>query len=115
MPKFGRIMQAIAALVLLMSLAVSPVTDAMTHGPGTLVVEAEHAAFHAARGEHQSTVGHTHHDASDHDHASPAILESRDETFVRVAEPVEISKLRQMTGVTCGGPRRPPRDTDLTT
>ncbi|NUB43423.1 hypothetical protein GEU84_003430 [Fertoebacter nigrum] len=114
MPGFGRIMQALAALMLLLSLAIAPVTDAVTHGPATLVAEAEHAAFHAERGGHWSAADHTHHDASVHDHASPAILESRDATRVEIVAPVEPAKLSQMAGVIRDGPRRPPRAADLT-
>ena len=81
MPAPRRIMQALAAIVLLLSLGVASVTDALTHGPGTLLAKAEHAAFHADRGEHWAATGHPHHDASDHDHATPAILAAEDETL----------------------------------
>lgn len=114
MTGFRRIMQALAAVVLLLSLGLVPVTDALTHGPGTLAAEAEHTAFHAARGEHWTTTGHQHHDASDHDHASPAILESRGVTLVQVGQAVETAALPQMTGVIRDRPRRPPRGPALT-
>lgn len=114
MPGFRRIMQALAAITLLLSLGLAPVTDALTHGLGTLLAEAEHAAFHAERGEHWTATGHQHHDASDHDHATPAILEAGDETLLDFATAIETGVLPQMTGVIRDGPRRPPRGPALT-
>lgn len=103
MPAPRRIMQALAAIVLL-SLGVASVTDALTHGPDTLLAKAEHAAFHADRGEHWAATGHPHHDASDHDHATPAILAAEDETLPDFTTAIETGSLPQMTGVIRAGP-----------
>lgn len=109
MPGLHRIMQAFAAIVLLLSLGTAPMTNAMTHGPGTLAAEAEHAAFHAERGEHGTAAGHPHHDASDHDHATPVILTDGPATIVELEAVIETDTLPQMTGVIRDGPLRPPR------
>ena len=104
MPAPRRIMQALAAIVLLLSLGIAPVTDALTHGPGTLLAKAAHAAFHADRGEHWAATGHPHHDASDHDHATPTILAAEDETLPDFTTAIETGSLPQMTGVIRAGP-----------
>ena len=81
----------------------------MTHGPGTAAAEAEHAAFHADRGENWQTAEHAHHDATDHDHATQAILPDRATTLVVLGAVIELRNLGQMTDVIRDGPRRPPR------
>lgn len=109
MSRLHRIMQVLAALVLLMSLGGAPVVNALTHGPGTLVAEADHAAWHAAQGDLWQADDHQHHDASDHDHSKPAIL--ADITATKVAFPATLLRpsLQRMSGVTVEGLRRPPR------
>ena len=45
------VFRPLAVLILLLSLGSAPVMDALTHGPGTLAAEADHAAWHAEKGE----------------------------------------------------------------
>lgn len=71
------VFQLLAALMLLLSLALAPVADALTHGPGTLAAEADHPAWHAEKGEVWQAEGHTHHDSTDHDHSTAVILVSQ--------------------------------------
>lgn len=48
--------------------------SALTHGPGQLAMEADHAAWHAEQGGHWHATDHDHHDAADHDHSPTVIL-----------------------------------------
>jgi len=97
--------------MLLLSLGSAPVVDALTHGPGTLAAEADHAAWHAEKGEIWQADGHQHHDSTDHDHSTVIILDNHDnETFdLRIA--IELSDLLALSSATHDGPRRPPRET----
>lgn len=48
---FNWVIRPLAVLMLLLSLGSAPVVDALTHGPGTVAAEADHAAWHAEKGE----------------------------------------------------------------
>ena len=52
------VIRPLAVLMLLLSLAFAPVTNALTHGPGTLAAEADHAAWRAEKGEVWQAEGH---------------------------------------------------------
>lgn len=93
-------------LVLLLALALAPAVEAAHHGPGTLVAEADHHTHEAGADHHHPEA---HHDSTDHDHVSVALLTShgvevysnpgRDDpsgSLVAVSSPPD-------------GPRRPPR------
>ena len=92
--------------VALIALGFAPVVTALTHGPGALVAEADHAAWHAEQGDLDRA---PHHDASDHDHSTATILPDPiavEMTIDRRAEACEPFPL----GDACRkGPRRPPR------
>lgn len=106
---FDWVIQVLAVLMLLLSLGSAPVADALTHGPGTLAAEADHAAWHAEKGEIWQADDHQHHDSTDHDHSIVIILANQDnETFdLRTATP--LSDLLALSGAIQDGPRRPPR------
>ena len=109
---FYRIIRVLAACVLLWSLGTAPVTDAVTHGPGALVAEADHAAWHAERAALSHADSHSHHDATDHDHSASVILASQDGQTVDFRSVIELNGLPALLPTVQGGPRRPPRDSN---
>jgi hypothetical protein len=96
-------------VLVLLALLLAPVTDAVTHGPGTLVAQADHAAWHAERGELWQSDGHQHHDVEDHDHAVSAILTSQNTYALEFNDVIELRDLPVFTMAIRDGPRRPPR------
>ncbi len=111
MRRFDRVIRVLAVWMLLLSLGSAPVVDALTHGPGTLAAEADHAAWHAEKGEIRQADGHKHHDSTDHDHSTVIILANQDhETFdLRIV--TLLSDLLALSSATHDGLRRPPRQT----
>jgi hypothetical protein len=109
-----RVLQALAALVLLLSLGLGPVMDALTHGPGTHAAEADHAAWHAGRGEIWQADAHQHHDATDHDHSTSVILAAQATHSFEAQGVIELRDPPVLTGAIRDGLRRPPRGTRLT-
>ncbi|MDO8885104.1 MAG: hypothetical protein U0934_08545 [Pseudotabrizicola sp.] len=108
---FNWVMRALAALLLLLSLGSAPVMDALTHGPGTLAAEADHAAWHAEKGEVWQADSHQHHDGTDHDHAWSVILAGQDTEIFDLRTAAEFDDLPVLSGAIRDGPRRPPRET----
>lgn len=104
-----RLFRPMAVLMLLLSLAFALVTDAVAHGPGTLAAEADHAAWHADKGEIWQAEGHTHHDSTDHDHTMAVILVSQVTSVLDLGTAIEPHDLPTLTGAIHDGPRRPPR------
>lgn len=116
MGRVRTIIQALAACVLLLSLGFAPVTDALTHGPGTVVAKADHAAWHMELGQHGHGHGHGdgHHDSTDHDHSTSVILPAP-LAATHIAPPtISLAKGLRRTGITRDGPRRPPREAGFT-
>ena len=111
MRRFDRVLQVLAVLMLLLSLGSAPVVDALTHGPGTLAAEADHAVWHAEKGGVWQADSHPYHDASDHDHSTVIILSNQDHAAFDLRTATPFSDLPTMSGATHDGPRRPPRDT----
>ena len=111
MRRFDQVIRALAVWMLLLSLGSAPVVDALTHGPGSLVAEADHASWHAEKGEISQADGHQPHDSTDHDHSTVIILANQDSgTFdLRTAAP--LSDLPALSSAPNDGPRRPPRET----
>ena len=70
-------LRMVSAILLIAGLGLAPAGDALTHGPGALIAESEHAEWHAERAGHQGQHGHSHHDATDHDHTLAALLPPR--------------------------------------
>lgn len=103
------VIRPLAVLMLLLSLAFAPVTNALTHGPGTLAAEADHAAWHAEKGEVWQAEGHTHHDSTDHDHSTAVILGTQVMGVLDPGTAIEPRDLPKLTGAIRDGPRRPPR------
>ena len=106
---WARIWALCACLIMALSLAAAPAVEAVKHGPGAMAAEADHRAFHAEHG-HSHDMPSGHHDSSDHDHVSAALLRL----------PGAAIPCRHRSGP-CGqtalaadgtirdGPRRPPR------
>ena len=111
MRRFDQVIRALAVLLLLLSLGSAPVADALTHGPGTLATEADHAAWHADKGEVWQADSHQHHDSTDHDHATSVILTSKETQTFDMRTAAEFGDLRLLSGAIRDGPRRPPRKT----
>jgi len=96
------VFRPLTVLMLLLSLGAAPLTDALTHGPGALAAEADHAAWQVA--------GHLHHDSTDHDHSTAIILISFETALLIVPTTARPSDLPSLSGAIRDGPRRPPRD-----
>ena len=103
------------AVLLLLSLGSAPVVDSLTHGPGTMAAEADHAAWHAEKSEVWQADSHQHHDSTDHDHdhdhATSVILASQEAEFFDIRTAAEFGDLPILSGAIRDGPRRPPRET----
>ena len=108
---FNWVMRALAALMLLLSLGSAPVMDALTHGPGTLAAEADHAVWHAEKSEVWQADSHQHHDSTDHDHAWSVILAGQATQIFDLRTAAEFDDLPVLSGAIRDGPRRPPRET----
>ena len=108
---FSWVMRRLAALMLLLSLGSAPVVDALTHGPGTLAAEADHAAWHAEKGETWQADSHHHHDSTDHDHSWSVILAGQAPQIFDMRTAAEFGDLPVLSGAIRDGPRRPPRET----
>lgn len=97
-----------ACLIVALSLAVAPAIEAVKHGPGAMVAEADHRAFHAENG-HAHELPQGHNGSTDHDHVSVAVLDAPGLEI----HPTPQRTLRPETlaadGTIRDGPRRPPR------
>ena len=131
----GRLLAILRQWVLVFMLAAlgaAPVATALTHGPGAIAAQADHAAYHAEQKVAQPTAqhkpahalfdrgatgghagghagGHGPHDATDHDHSASVIL-----TSPTMLDPFGLGddwrgQGRQMTSIIHDGPKRPPR------
>lgn len=109
MHRLDRVLRALVALLLVLALGSAPVVDALAHGPGTLAAEADHANWHAERGEIWQADGHQHHDSTDHDHSTVIILANQDAVTFDPRSAIQIGDLLALSGATQDGPRRPPR------
>ena len=105
---WGRLWTLCAAIVMALSLAAAPAIEAVKHGPGAMVAEADHRAYHAEHG-HSHDMPSGHHDSGDHDHVSAAVLASPGAAFH--APPTRTLRPEGMVadGTIRDGPRRPPR------
>ncbi len=112
MDLFDRVIRVLAACVLLLSLGTAPTTEAVTHGSGMLIAEAEHAAWHAERAALSHADSHPHHDATDHDHSSSIILGSQESHAFDSRSEIELNSLPALLPTVQDGPKRPPRDRD---
>ena len=99
--------QRVAAMLVLMALALAPVAEAATHGPGALAMEAEHAAWHDAQGHGHDHDGH--HDATDHDHSAHVILPVAAGLGLPDGTSQAVALVPDFAGRAGEGPRRPPR------
>ena len=111
MRRFDRVIRALAVLMVLLSLGSASVVDALTHGPGTLASEADHAAWHAEKGEIWQADSHQHHDSTDHHHATAVILASQVTEIFDMRTDAEFGDLPALSGAIRDGPRQPPRET----
>ena len=109
MVRLQAILFSAATLVLALALFLAPFLSALTHGPGQLTMEADHATWHAEQGEHWEATDHDHHSAADHDHTPNVILPTLaaiEHHPLTEAWPPQTS---QLSGIIRDGPRRPPR------
>jgi hypothetical protein len=98
-----------AILCLALSLAAAPAVEAVQHGPGALAAEADHRAYHAGHGQTHDFAGSDHHDSSDHDNVSSALLASPGTEAPSLPERTLRSETLVADGTIRDGPRRPPR------
>lgn len=105
---WGRLWSLCAAIVMALSLAAGPAIEAVKHGPGAMVAEADHRAYHSEHG-HSHAIPNGHHDSGDHDHVGAAVLVSPGAEFH--APPMRTLRPDGMVadGTIREGPRRPPR------
>jgi hypothetical protein len=103
------VFRPLAVLMLLLSLGAAPLTDALTHGLGALATEADHAAWHAEKGEAWQAAGHQNGDATEHDHSAVIILGTHENEAFDVSTAIELSELHALSGAIREGPKRPPR------
>lgn len=94
-------------LVLLLALALAPAVEAAHHGPGTLAAEAHDHHAHPADPYHHHP--DTHHDASDHDHVSVALLTSHGVEVHANPGREDLSGSVAAESSPPDNPRRPPR------
>ncbi len=104
MPKMAQILQRIVAVLLLFALSVSPIVDAVKHGPAAYVAEMEHNADHA---RHPAT--HQHHNINDHDHTAVVILPATLAQPVQFAGNFDLPAPAHVSDMRPQLPRRPPR------
>lgn len=105
---WGRVWSLCAAIVMSLSLAAAPAIEAVKHGPGAMVAEADHRAYHAAHG-HSHDMPSGHHDSGDHDHVSVAVLAPPAATFHAPPMRTLWPDGTVADGAIREGPRRPPR------
>lgn len=104
MPKMAQILQVIVAISLLIALSVSPVVDAVKHGPAAYLSEMDHSADHAT---HPAT--HPHHNINDHDHTAVVILPPIFAQPIQFAGNFDLPAPAQLSDMRPQLPRRPPR------
>ena len=109
MGKGQAIRARLAALVLFLAFVLAPIVSSLTHGPGQLAMEADHAAWHAEQGEHWHAADHDHHDAADHDHTPTVILPAGGDLLPPLTTERWTAQARPLDGTIRDGPRRPPR------
>lgn len=109
MGKGRAILTRLAACVLFLALGTAPLFSALTHGPGQLAMEADHAAWHAEQGGHWHATDHDHHDAADHDHSPTVILPAGGELQPPPQTEIWTAQGNPLSGIIRDGPRRPPR------
>jgi len=105
---WGRLWSLCAAIVMALSLAAAPAMEAVKHGPGAMVAEADHRAFHAEHG-HSHDMPSGHHDSGDHDHVSAAVLAAPGNEVHTSPERTLRPDAMAAAGTIREGPRRPPR------
>ena len=96
-------------LCLALLLAFAPAVEAVKHGPGAMVAEADHRAFHADHGHSHDVAGMDHHDSSDHDHVGAALLLSPEAEVPPRPQRTLHPEAFIADGTIRDGPRRPPR------
>lgn len=109
MGKAAVIMARLMALALTAALAVAPAASSLTHGPGQIAIEADHAAWHSEQGEDWHANDHSHHDAADHDHSPTVILTVASDIEPPAPRVLWTITQQQASGIIRDGPRRPPR------
>lgn len=107
---WARIRALCACLIVALSLAIAPAIEAVKHGRGAMVAEADHNAFHAEQG-HTHEMPNGHHDSTDHDHVGAALLDASGLEVHPAPQRALWSETLAADGTIRDGPRRPPRPT----
>jgi hypothetical protein len=105
---WGRLWSLCAAVVMALSLAAAPAIEAVKHGPGAMVTEADHRVYHAEQG-YSHDIPSGHHDSGDHDHVSAVVHASPGAAFHAPSEQTLRPDGMVADGTIREGPRRPPR------
>ena len=106
------IITKITALVMLLTLVLTPVTIGMTHGPGPVGSEiTEHGHSHDIA---NISIGRTlppwpNHDATDHEHPTPALLAGAQTILISLVQTPEPVPYRLHNSDAREGLKRPPR------
>ena len=101
MDKRRAILTRLAACVLFLALAMATPFSPLTHGPGQLAMEADHAMWHAEQSEHWH--------ATDHDHSQTVILPAVGDLQPPLRTEIWTAQGNPLSGTIRDGPRRPPR------
>jgi hypothetical protein len=109
MAVIGDFFRRVAAVLVLFALVSAPVAEAATHGPGAVVAEAGHAAWHSEMGHHGHHGNHGHHDATDHDHSASVVLPTAPEFALPQGKAHRSARVRDFAGIGGEGLRRPPK------
>lgn len=95
--------------MLFLALAVAPLLSSVTHGPGQIAMQADHAALHAEQGGDWHVTDHDQHDAADHDHSPTVILPAGQDLQPHVKTGNRTAQVYPLADTIRDGPRRPPR------
>lgn len=103
------ILTRLAACVLLLALCIAPAISALTHGPGQMEMDTDHAAWHAEQGGHWHASDHDHHETADHDHTPTVILPPGGDLEHPPSAAIRTVQGKPLSGTIRDGPCRPPR------
>jgi hypothetical protein len=106
--EWGRLWSLCAVILMALSLTAAPAIEAVKHGPGAMVAEADLRAYHAENG-HSHDMPNGHHESGDHDHVSAAVLAAPEAAFHAPPQRTLWPDGMSADDPIREGPRRPPR------
>lgn len=110
---FPKTMKVLATFVLLLALGFAPLVSTLTHGPFAQVETSDHVDWNGHDGKHSTADVHEHHDSTNHDHSTQAILHVDVGLGLNAPELNKAGNHPVLNGTARDGPRRPPRVLDL--